>query len=371
MKPHICLVNSLRTWGGAEVWFLETALALRDRGIAASLVCQPGSQLLRRARQAGAPAAAIPIRFDAAPWTLARLFRHFRATGTTAVVANLTKDLKAAAVAGRLAGVARILASRESDFPLKDKLHYRWYFNHLATGVLVGSQATRRTVLASCPWLAPERVHLLHKGIDLTRFHPAAASPAGPAQGAVVGFVGQLIARKGLTQLMDAWTGIDRRAWPGPPPVLRIAGEGVLEADLRAWRDTLQRPGAVELAGFVEDIPAFYRKLDLLVMPSVAEGFGLAAAEAGASGVPVIATAVSSLPEIVVHRETGLLVPPDDVAALTAALDDLLKKPDLARQMGRAARARVAARFDGEKTLDRLLALCGCAGGNSPERDRP
>jgi len=358
LEPSLCLVNSLRTWGGAEVWFLDTAVLLQERGHRVDIVAQPGSQLLRRARLAGVPATAIPIRFDAAPWTLAKLVRHFRRTGTTAVVANLTKDLKAAALAGRLAGVDHILATRESDFPLKNKRYYRWYFNNLATGMLVGSEATRQTVLASAPWLPPQRVHLLYKGIDLQRFQPAERPPAGP----VVGFVGQLIRRKGLPELMEAWSRLEERAWPVPPR-LRIAGEGTLADQLQHWRASLRRPGHVEIHGFVEDIPAFYRQLSLLVMPSHAEGFGLAAAEAGACGLPVIAGRASSLPEIVVHHRTGLLVPPGDVPALVEAMAKMLDNPGLGRRLGMAARQRVAEEFDREHTLDRLLELTGMSRG--------
>ena len=86
----------------------------------------------------------------------------------------------------------------------------------LATGMLVNSEATRRTVLASVPWLHADRVHLLYKGIDTDRFRPPAVPPARP----VVGFVGQLIERKGLRDLMRAWTLIDFTARPDHPTVL-------------------------------------------------------------------------------------------------------------------------------------------------------
>lgn len=363
---RICFVNSIRTWGGAEVWVLETVSALLDRDIQADIVAQPGSELHRRAIRAQIPVTAIPIRFDAAPWTLAKLAGHFRRTGTTAIWANLTKDLKAASVAGRLVGVPTILASRESDFPLKKKLYYRWYFNRLATGLLVNSAATRRTVLASAPWLNPERVHLLHKGVDTERFRPPARPPDHP----VVGFVGQLIERKGLQDLMRAWTLVDRSARPDNP-TLRLAGEGPLRNQIAAWRETLDRPDGVELSGFVEDVENFYRGLSLLVMPSLSEGFGLAAAEASACGVPVIATATSSLPEIVLHEETGLLVPPADPVTLAAALQRLLDDPKLGRRLGRAGRARVTAEFCRNRTLRRLLKLTGGPDWSSLEGRQP
>jgi glycosyltransferase involved in cell wall biosynthesis len=351
-RAHVCFVNSLRSLGGAELWFLDAARGLHERGVRVSIVAQPGSALLGRATAAGLPAAAIPIRCDGAPWTLAALVHHFRRTAVTALICNLTKDLKAAGLAGRWAGVPVRLASRESDFPLKDKPYYRWYFTRAATGVLVNSQATRRTILASAPWLDPARVHLLYKGIDLERFHPGDDVASRPP---VVGFVGQLIERKGLQALMAAWQRID--AAPDPSPRLRLAGEGELRPELARWRTGLRHPERVELAGFVEDIPAFWAGCRVAVLPSRSEGFGLAAAEAAACGLPVVAAAASSLPEIVVHGTTGLLVPTDDDDALAAALTRLLREPRLAATLGAQGRAHVVRHFDRRQTVDRLLEL--------------
>lgn len=355
---RICFINSMRSWGGAEVWMLETAAALQRRGVAAELVAQPDSVLHARARDAGVPVAAIPIRFDAAPWTIARLATHLRRAQVTAIVANLTKDLKAAAVAGHLAGVPVILGSRESDFPLKNKAYYRWYFGRLATGVLVNSRATRDTVVRSAPWLDRDRIHLLYKGVDLERFTRRKQAPGA----GVVGFVGQLIERKGLRDLMSAW---DRLEAGGPgfrlPEAARvlIAGEGPLRETLDTWRRRLRRPERVVILGYRDDIASFYHELDVLVMPSRAEGFGLAAAEAAACGVPVVATDASSLPEIVVHERTGLLVPPDDPTALARGVARLLGDPTAAARLGRAGREHVAREFPQSETLRRLLALTG------------
>lgn len=340
----ICFVNSLRGWGGAEVWMLETAIALGRRRVTVGLVAQPGSELLARARGAGLPTAAIPIRFDGAPWTLALLTHRLRRWRPRAVIANLTKDLKAAAPAARLAGVPCRLATRESDFPLKANFYYRWYFTRAATGVLVNSEATRRTVLDSAPWLDPARVHLLYKGIDVDRYRCREAAPGD----GTVGFAGQLIGRKGLGTLMDAWSLLESAPGSGGARRLLVAGRGPLRATLETWRAGLRRPGAVELLGHLEDPAPFYRMLDALAMPSRSEGFGLVAAEAGACGVPVVATNASSLPEIVQDGVTGLLVPPGDAPALAAALRRLLGNRELAAGLGQAAAARVRARFDRE-----------------------
>ncbi len=353
-SSHVCFVNSLRTLGGAELWFLDAAAGLAARGVRTSLIAQPGTPLLAAARARNLEAVSMPIRCDGAPWTLVRLWRHFRRQGVTALVCNLTKDLKAAGLAGRWAGVDVRLASRESDFPLKDKFYYRWYFQGAATGLLVNSEATGRTVLTSAPWLDPDRIHLLYKGIDLGRFRPAEPPPG--QRPPVVGFVGQLIERKGLHCLMDAWERILASTWPDPPH-LRLAGEGPLHDALLHWRAGLDRPESVHLEGFVAEPGGFWSECRVAVLPSRAEGFGLAAAEAAACGLPVVATRTSSLPEVVAHDETGLLVPVDDPAALASAIDRLLRQDGEVDRLGLAGRARVAARFDHEHCLDRLLEL--------------
>lgn len=353
MRDGLCFVNSLRTFGGAEVWMLDAAMGLRERGRRVLIVAQPSSSLLARSRTAGVPAAAVPIRCDGAPWTLCQLTRLFRRHHVCAVVCNLTKDLKAAGLAARLAGVPMVLASRESDFPLKRKLYYRWYFGRVATALLVNSNATRRTVLASAPWLRPERVHLLYKGVDVSRFVPAVHPPGGPP---VVGFAGQLIPRKGLRELMTAWERVLAHPWTVAPR-LRLAGEGELAGALVQWRAGLPDPASVELCGWIDQMPAFYQGLTLLVLPSHAEGFGLVAAEAGACGVPVVAADASSLPEIVVHGRTGLLVPPRESQALAAGIVHLLGDRARARELGLAARDWVVRNFGREESLSRLEAL--------------
>lgn len=351
-RQGVCFVNSMRTFGGAEVWTLDAARGLSERGYSVSIVAQPDTPLLERARQAGLTAAAIPIRFDGAPWTLAKLRRWFRRQHIEAVICNLTKDLKAAGVAARLAGLKKVLALRESDFPLKNKLYYRWYFNRIASGVIVNSRATRETTLASVPWLDAARVFLLYKGIDPERFRPAVLGPAVPT----VGFVGQLIERKGLLDLMAAWRILEDDATLGPVRLL-LAGEGPLQDEVARWRAALRRPEQVRCRGFVERTEEFLTELSLLVLPSHAEGFGLAAAEASACGLPVVASSASSLPEIVRDGETGILVPPHEPAALARAMASLLASPELARRYGRQGRELVCREFNRDRMLDGLQRL--------------
>jgi glycosyltransferase involved in cell wall biosynthesis len=351
-RINLALVNGMRSLGGAELWHLDVAQGLKERGHRVLVIGQPGSELLRLCAESGLETAGVPIRCDAAPWTQVRLLRLLRRHGTTAVLCNRLKDLKAAGIAARLAGIEVVLKSRESDHPLRPRPYYRWYYDRVATGVLVNSRATLRTTLDSAPWLRPGRVHLLSKGIDGERFRMLPEPPGRP----VVGFAGSLDERKGVPLLMSAWTRV-LEACAGEPPLLRLAGEGPLRPAVAAWRAGLKDPGSVELAGWVRDMPAFHGALTLLAAPSQYEGFGLAVAEAGACGRPVVATCVSSLPEVVHDGVTGLLVPAGDPAALAAAILKLLGDRGLRQRLGAAAAAHIRTDFDRATMLSRLEEL--------------
>ena len=132
---------------------------------------------------------------------------------------------------------------------------------------------------------------------------------------------------------------------------------GPLQDELADWRRGLRRPEAVHLAGFLEDVPRFWAGCRCAVLPSRAEGFGLAAAEAAACGLPVVATRASSLPEVVLDGETGLLVPPEDPAALAEALERLLRDRQRSSRLGAAGRHHVATRFSRQRCLDHLQRL--------------
>jgi glycogen(starch) synthase len=138
-------------------------------------------------------------------------------------------------------------------------------------------------------------------------------------------FVGRLSAEKGILELVQAADGMR----------LTVAGDGPL-------RDRV--PGALGLVPH-DELEPLYQRAAVVAVPSHREGFGVACAEAMAHGRPVVASAVGGLLDLVVDGETGLLVPPRDVAALRAALERLLGDADLRRRLGEAGRERIREHF--------------------------
>src|SRR5206468_4171447 len=114
--------------------------------------------------------------------------------------------------------------------------------------------------------------------------------------------------------------------------------------------------GVVELVGFRRDVAACLAAADIVALPSLREGLGVAALEAMAAGRPVVASRVGGLAEAVVHAETGLLVPPGDPTALAAALARLAGDPELRARLGAAGRERVLARYTAARMAEGTLA---------------
>lgn len=104
-----------------------------------------------------------------------------------------------------------------------------------------------------------------------------------------------------------------------------------------------------------ETLSDFYRSIDLFLMPSRRESFGISAAEASASGLPVIASRIGGIPEIVINGDTGLLVDPDDVAGFGKAIISLVKNENLRMEMGLIGRMRAESKFDWRVSLSSMI----------------
>jgi glycosyltransferase involved in cell wall biosynthesis len=151
-----------------------------------------------------------------------------------------------------------------------------------------------------------------------------------------------------------------------PDAVALLVGDGSGRRELEARAGAMGLQGSLRFLGSRLDVPEILRVVDILVHPSLEEGFCNAILEAMAAGKPVVATAVGGNPEAVMEGETGLLVPPGDGPALAEAIGWLLDRPEQAAAFGHAGRRRVVERFElsrmvkqYEAVYDRLLAAKG------------
>lgn len=163
--------------------------------------------------------------------------------------------------------------------------------------------------------------------------------------------------QKGVQFLLQAFERVwKKRELANTELVLIYVGDGPYMRNLERLRDSLSSKNDIVFTGYRTDAREIIAQIDVAVVPSVwEEAFGLSALEPMACGKPVIATSVGGIPEIVVHRSTGLLVPPRDVDSLAAALEWMITHRDEAREMGARGRTRAQQRFSPEDQLSRIV----------------
>jgi glycosyltransferase involved in cell wall biosynthesis len=223
--------------------------------------------------------------------------------------------------------------------------------------LIVGSQATAQDVTARFG-VAPGRIAVAPYGIA-EQYRPGLPQTLPDLRPDLQGkrlilHVGSLIARKNVAGLLAAFAQVHAAE---PQAYLVLLGSGPEETALRGQAAVLGIAPAVEFAGRVPEATklAFYAGAEMLVSASLMEGFGLAVGEAMACGLPVVAAASGSLPEIVAGEVTGLLVAPGDVDALTAAMLRLLREPQTRQALAAAGPPRIDRRFRWERATRQTL----------------
>jgi glycosyltransferase involved in cell wall biosynthesis len=211
------------------------------------------------------------------------------------------------------------------------------------------------------------RVQRIYNGLDLEEFLYRPPHDRPP----VILAVGRLVAKKGFADLVEACALLAAR---GRPFRCRIIGDGLLRTDLRAQVERLGLQGRVELAGPLPqgEVMQHMHGAAVLAAPCIIapdgdrDGLPNVIQEALALGTPVVTTAVTGIPEVVRHGETGLLVPQHDPPALADAVERLLADPELRVRLAAGGRRLIEAEFDNRRTSERRRALFGAArtGGN-------
>ena len=202
-------------------------------------------------------------------------------------------------------------------------------------------------------------VDIVPFGVDCEQFSPRKEghAEAGAARQVRIGFVKHLERIYGPDILLRAFAHI---ADDGPDLRLVIVGDGSERGQLQELAGMLGVAGRVEFRGHLphEEVPRVLSSLSVFAMPTVCEeGFGVAALEASAMELPVVASRLGGIPEVVVDGETGVLVAPGNVEALAGALKRLITDPEAARRMGDAGRRFVLSSYTWERSVEAMEAV--------------
>jgi glycosyltransferase involved in cell wall biosynthesis len=339
--------------GGQEIRTLSEARWTAERGWRVILACQPDGRLFERARQLGLDAIALPMK---AAWdvrAIARLVRLIRRERVGVVHTHSSVDAWLGGMAARASGVP-VVRTRHVSISIRRGFNpvYTW----LADRVITSGEAIRRLVVAAG---APaDRVVAIPAGVDLAAFpfrqRSDALAEELAASRPVVGSVAMFRGSKGHAHLVEAFALVRRR---NPGATLLLIGDGIR----RAWVEGLVRDAglaeAVMFTGFRRDVAALLGIMDCFVLASTrTEGVPQSLLQAFAAGVPVVATDVGGVPEVVVDGATGLLV---KAVALDLAqgIERVLDDPTAAARRALAARKLVEERFSHVAMMARLLEL--------------
>jgi glycosyltransferase involved in cell wall biosynthesis len=212
----------------------------------------------------------------------------------------------------------------------------------LADMVIVNSDATAKTILGASPIV-------IRPGVTVPK---DPSNTMDVAERCRIGVASRLVPVKGIRDLIAA---IAQMNSEGTLVDLEIAGSGADEKSLRQYAVELGVADRVFFAGWVADPFDAMRHWSVYAQPSHAEGLGISVLEAMAAGLPVVATAVGGIPEVVIEGETGFLVPPGDVVSLAESLTRLVRKRELRATMGMQGRARVLSLFTPEREAAQIM----------------
>jgi sugar transferase (PEP-CTERM/EpsH1 system associated) len=311
----------------------------------------------------GWPVMALGVPSGLHPGLIIRLARHFRREEPEVVHTHDQRALFYAGPAAWLAGVPRIVHTRHGrdiHATARQTRMIRQLAKLVDRFVCVSDEVA---ALSREQGIGGERLHTILNGIDLGRFGTRGPDPAGP-----VVTVARLSSEKDVANLVRASAIAALRV---PELRVEVAGGGPCRAELERLAAELGVADRIAFLGEVGDVPAVLARARMLVLPSRSEGIPLTVLEAMACGLPVLATRVGGLPEVVEDGTTGLLVPPADPAALAEAMAALWDDPDRRDRMGRAGRRRAADRFDVRRMVAQYESLYREGAGGEPVGDRP
>ena len=341
-------IHRMRAISGSERHLLTLLPALAERGFDVAFVGldDPESDPEPFYRALQVPALRLPAPRDLDPRLLARLVRGLRAD---VVHTHLVHADVYGGVAATLRG-AKLVSTKHNDDPFRLG-PFRYVERTLARAasrIVTITDSLRRFTVEQVG-LPAAKVETIHYGMDEL---PAAwgenAPDDVPADARILLAVSRLTSQKGLDVAVRALSSLP------DDTVLVVLGEGPEREALETLARSEGVAGRVRLRGREPDVAAWLRRASLLVHPARWEGFGLAVLEAMLAGLPVVASDVSSLPELVVDGETGFLVRPDDPSALALGVARALEERD---RLGASALDRARSEFSVARMADRTAAL--------------
>ena len=353
------------SWGGLEINVLRLARWLAERHRSVVIYGTKDSPLAENAVQEGLPFHPLS-RVGKYGGLLSgrRLDRMIAADGVSVLTVHTSKDLLVASLAKKLAGNRLKLVFVQHMQIGSDKRDFFHTLEYQSLDAWVTPLQILADGVKRLTRLDPPKIHVIPYGIELSRFtdHARGREEARkrldlPINQTLVGVVGRFDPKKGQDVLIRAARLVHDR---GHPIHLLFVGEETRDEhngyllSVKKLASDLGLDDFIHFRPFMEEIESAYAAMDIFVLPSHSETYGMVTIEAMASGLPVIVTNTGGSPGIVTDHRNGLLVPPEDPTELSEALCRLLDDPDFARKLAQQARTDSVATYSHDRQCERL-----------------
>jgi glycosyltransferase involved in cell wall biosynthesis len=356
-ETRVLMFIQLLELGGSETQCVELARQLKEEGYAVTVGClRAGGPLQTRLKEAGLSCVEFPVRGSLLrPNTILQMLKlvifirkkHFNVVHTNDLYSNLF-----AVPAAWLARVPVIISSR------RDLGRWWWYtpvrrkilgkVQGLSTRILVNSEAIRQELLMR-DGFAPERIRVVYNGIETEKFVQAKADRErllpgiSPDHKLIIMVANMHMGAKGHGDMIEAARTVRETC---PEARILLAGDGEMRPFFEDQVKAAGLEGMFLFLGHRTDIPELLSCCDIGVLASRSEGLPNAVLEYMAAALPVVATTVGGVPEIIEDGVNGLLIPPENPHTLAAAILQLLKDEQMRARLGKAGRERALARFN-------------------------
>ena len=356
---NILYVESSRSWGGQEYRTCLEINWLNAHGHQAWLVCNPDSQVHSKASELATRVVTMPLRSRVDPLCTLRLWKFCRQNKIDLLKTYSSKDhwiCLPLFVCGIPLSRARCITD-----PIGSASR-AFVFKHGCSQIVADASVIKRQLVKQ-NGIDPAKIEVIGSAVDLVKFKPPRNRTKFRREIGVgddislIGNVGMIRPDKGQLQLVKAAPLVFEKH-PGARFVIVGQGTGILKRGINV-RNAIDQAGLADkiiMAGYRWDTPNVYAACDMIVIASLhTEASPIVLREAFASGRPVIATKVGDIPEIVRHRENGLLIEPGDTQALAAAIMEFISDPELAARCALNGFSYATEHFSFDKMMEAKL----------------
>lgn len=334
-------------WGGQEIRILAESKEFARKGYDVTIAAQPDSQLLHNAKKSKISTIPLTMGKGLNIAAIIKLIWFIRKNKVNIVHTHSAVDSRTAGIAAKLSGV-KVVRSRHISTPVSDRYLTWFQYMKLSDRLITSGQSIRQSLITKNRML-PDRIVSIPAGVDETLFSPELITKdvrqefGLTSEDFVVGMVSVIRSWKGHEFVIKSMPNLVRKI---PNIKLLIVGDGPIKDQIIKLIADLSLEEYVILAGHQQNTVPFYKAMDVVVLPSYAgEATSQTLPQAMLMETPVISTSIGSLSEVVIHNETGLVVPIKDSKAIFKSVEKVYADGELRANLVKRAKQHALKHF--------------------------